>query len=50
MPEIDIGLGGDKFNFDQSFLKLNVKKIIYAKNSFWLDLKSWILDSASLSN
>ena len=51
MPEVDIGLvDGGQFNFDQSFLQLNVKKKIYENNSFRFDFKCWILDTDSLSN
>ena len=40
MPKLEIGLvDGGELNFDQSFLKFNVKKKIYAKSSSRFDFK-----------
>ena len=51
MPELEIGLvnDGGELNFNQSFLKFNVKKKTQAKSYSRFDFKSWILDTASLS-
>ena len=41
MSELEIGLAdGGELNFNQSFLKFNVKKKIQAKNYFRFDFKS----------
>ena len=51
MPELEIGLvDGCELNFNQSFLKFNVKKKIQAKSYSRFDFKYWILDTASLSS
>ena len=43
MPELEIGLlDGGEWNFNQSFLKLNVKKNIQAKSHSRSDFKYWI--------
>ena len=40
MPELEIGLGdGDELNFNQSFLKFNIKKKIQAKSYSRFDFK-----------
>ena len=52
MPELEIRLAdGCALNFNQSFLKFNVKKKIYIERESysWFDFKCWILDTASLS-
>ena len=50
MPEFEIGIvDGGELNFNQSFLRFNIKKKIYAKSYSWFDFKCWILDTASLS-
>ena len=50
MPELEIGLvDGGELNFNQSFLKFNVKKKIQAKSYSLFDFKCWMLDTASLS-
>ena len=50
MPELEIGLvDGGELNFNQSFLKFNVKKKIQVKSYSRFDFKCWILDTTSLS-
>ena len=51
MPELEIGLvDGCELNFNQSFLKFNVKKKIEAESYSRFDFKCWILDTGSLSS
>ena len=50
MPELEIGLvDGCELNFNQCFLKFNVKKKIEAASHSQFDFKCWILDTGSLS-
>ena len=50
MPELEIGLvDGGKLNFNQSFLKFNVKKKIQGKGYSRFDFTCRILDTASFS-
>ena len=51
MSELQIGLAyGGELNFNQSFLKFNVKEKIQAKSYSRFDFNCWILDTASLSS
>ena len=48
MPELEIGLvDGCELNFNQSFLKFNVKKKIEVESYSRFDFKCWILDTGS---
>ena len=51
MPELEIGLADEgELNFNQSFLKFNVKKKLQAKSYSQFDFKCWIVDTASLTS
>ena len=51
MPELEIGLvDGCELNFNQCFLKFNVKKKIEVESYSRFDFKCWILDTGSLSS
>ena len=50
MPELEVGLvNGCDLNFNESFLKFNVKKKIEADSYSWFDFKCWILDTGNLN-